>query len=471
MSTSLYSITADLKTGDTYLASNNIYIAYGLNDIPTASVSVIPRTKEEAASLQVLDKNLFKEMVISIGINGQTKDIFNGYFVGAQTESSPVSATSVVTLNGGLYKLSQMSCALLGFSVINSSDFNRILLKAGTAAGISTTQQMESLTGSTMIDVFRGVLTLLFSYISSAMDQAQGSFSDVQKSAENVAMATLYKFHSQLNTSVIQSEFNKIITSTALSPEKYNTISKEVKESIIFQTATSPQSTFWDVLISLCEIFQIVIGNSLGTTYAIPLSPVSDWTNFIYPDDIQSISVSPFPLKLYTRCYFSTKGNIDFSSDIGGYGFYPPLSSAGELTPLEKALGTIHILTYSLPGLAIYIEGNPSYKTLLDDIAKNHWIKESFKHRTASLQLRFYPSIHVGQVVGFLDTFFKKEYQGYVTRVVHHLNSDAGIATTSVTLQYVLSMDEKKYLGIDESLGVSNPIYPSYKGDITTLFK
>lgn len=447
-------------------AADSVNVEYGLNDIPTANLSLILRTAEEVQQLQSIDSNLFTPVKIKVKINNEEVTVFEGVLAGIQTRSSAAGISASAGLYGGLYKLSQLSVATLGFHP-QANTLSQVSMKSLL---LDTTNLSAS---SDLITTIKNTLTVVINKAVTAIQSDNLLNNDIQQIPQ--AVKDLFKFQGETYLKVLDEELSKL-KSVKIESSVYELISNERLKHIILYYGNTPNLDYWSFLINLCETYQLSIGALNDNIYVIPSSPLGEEAITIIPEDISSIQISPFPIHLPTRCYFSIQKQS--SSDMSLMGMFPVLDNAAKATTLEQKLGTIRALYYSEPGWALHNKdevgdvgdssGAKKKLTVLDKFAQAYLLKETLKHRTASLTTKFLSNIPVGAVIAFTDPFFNKSYRGYVTGVSHSISSTA--IYTSIQLQYVVSSTEREFLGLDADGYTENPLYPEYSSkDLVSL--
>lgn len=520
MSTKAYKVNVIIETPSGTIASDNISITHSINDIPVAAVSVVPRTAAEIELFGNLEKNLFKEFKITTIVNGDTSLALSGQFVGLETNASASGIREVVNVRGGLYKLTQMGTLMPGLHLLGEHSMRRLSLNSAIIKSMYLTNQSPAKTKNNIIEVFQETLNRLFAAVTSATpakpNDPSGFYGPMGK-----ALESLYKFHSTQGKSVLTTEFKKIKIAAGLDSTAYNTWEPEKIKDIVSSISGAPGSTFWNVLIALCEKYQIHLGTYSDKIFAVPANQVGEPSIEISPEDITSVAVSPFPIFAPTRCLFSVSGDSGQAwKNIPAGGMFPSIDKADKPTKFEEKIGAIRAITYTMPGFALHRKGIASpvltnifsdpkgnaslgltyggaasmssalfakiaqqniLQTIKDDhaqmkkqkeeddmFAQTYLAKETFKHRTGSLSLRYSPNVPVGLVAKFKDPVYKKSYQGYITRVTHNISSSS--IGTDITMQYVIGDKEKEFLGLDTGGYMGNMIYPNYKaGDLKKL--
>jgi len=502
------------------IACDNVTITHKLNDIPVATISAIPRTEQEVILAQDIDANLFKKFTVTTEINGTKSVIFEGEFAGAQSIDSPNSVQLGISLYGGLYKLAQMSALTLGLHILGEHSMYRFSTQSAAFLKLVLSNSTQQSSQSTIVEIFGDILQSVFTAVINATPSSPGVRGSAKTIYGNIssALQSLYQFHSKSNQDLLTKELDKIKVAQGLSIDAYAAYSSEKVKTAIFTVCSSPGASFWEILMKLCEMYQMNLGTHGDQIYAMPFSPVGSPGINITATDLKSVRIDPLPLQFPTRCYFSTSGYV--GSSIHGMtsnGSFPTADKADKPTELEKKLGSIRVIFYNLPDFALHRKqiasptsqqikntknpnnrktystpytkgGTPSGNTppaqnqtpavqlkaqqKIDDLnkiriaddafAKIYLLKEMFKHRTASIEMRYYPDLPVGCVVKFIDPFFRKGYQGYVTSVSHNLSSTGSIGTT-LSLQYVIGDKEREYLGFDADGYFDNLLYPSYQ--------
>lgn len=519
MSTKAYKVTVLVTTPNGTIAADNISITHSINDIPVASISVVPQTEKEIKIFSNLEQNLFKDFSISVGMGKSSNLVLTGQFVGLETTASTTSAREIINIRGGLYKLATMGTWMPGLHILGEHSTFRLSLNSNTLKTLLLINQSQAKTKKNIIEVFQETLDRLFLAISQATPAKTSSTNSFYGSMGK-ALKALYKFHATQGQSALKAEFKKIKVASGLDSTSYYAYTPESVHQITANICSSSGSTFWNILMALCELYQIHLGTYADKVFAVPANQVGEPSIEIPPEDIVSISISPFPIYSPTRCIFTASGNVTQAyKGLPSIGMFPPIDKANKPTQFEEKMGAVRPIAYSKPGFALHRQGvaapvqtninsniiqmgtiqqrgggitdiaflliQQTIKDIKESIAakqalmkryrdednmfaQTYLAKETFKHRTGSLNLRYSPNIPVGLVVKFSDPIYKKSYQGYVTRVTQDISSSA-IGTT-VIMQYVIGDKEREFLGLDTGGYMDNLLYPNYKaGDLIKM--
>lgn len=462
-------VTVDfLSEGQTYLA-NDIQIMYRLNDMSTVNISLVPKTAKEKESLSSFSENIFKEASLGIYVNGRSLLDFTGICKGFQPSSTSSTMNLRLSFVGGLYRLMQMSAGAMGFRHIDPGSSEKGLSMSYFKNTIQ--DKFRYLTGD-IIDRFKTTLSLIYEFIVDKVANIPPDYGYRFTEKSVAAIQTLYKFHANKNLDFISKEFSKIVK-IGLTAEAASLLPTQVSSEILHSICSNENMTFWNILAYFCEKYQLCIGEHNNKSYIFPNSPADLPSMEIDSSDISSIDISPLPFTIPTRIYLNTEG---LGQITRGKGLkvpptsFPKLEDASVPTKLEEKLNTIRILCYSDPGISLALQSLYSNmdattdtikkeRDFLDNLAKAYLVKETFKFRNGSLTTRFMPDIPVGTIIKFKDPFFNKTYQGYITGIIHTINSS--FTNTTFSVQYVIEDIEKQLLGFDTYMQ-GNPLYPSY---------
>ena len=428
------------------LDCESIIIQNRINDIPTAMLKWAVPPSSESGLLQALEKGLLQKYTINVN----DTDIFVGYNGGVPLTVTSSGIDLQLHLFGGMYKLSTLSCNVLGFHSFGSDDLSR---SPQRYEDIKNTYMHEAaaIQSSNIVEVFKKLLDILFKYIKTIGAEGSGAYWN--------GLYALYTINSNLYQTVLDTELKKLVEIAGSEAVKF----QEIKHTIIAHTfgmlAQNPQVTFWDLLVNLCEMYQLNIGSHNNKIYVFPNYPFGEPTITLQPNVVSSINISPIPMKIPTRCYFSTTGSIDKKKyGVPAIGGYPPITGTPELTLLEKRLNTIRIIRYEYPGVMLYRNSDEKETLIANDMAQSYLAKETFKTRTAQLTVRYNTNVPIGSIVKFIEPLFSNIYQGQVMGVVHSISSSS--IQTELYLQHVASEKEMEFLGFKS---LTNPVYPQYK--------
>lgn len=486
-----FNLTVETSNGE--IATDAVTVNHLLNDIPTANISFIPRTTKEIALVNNIDNDLFETYTIRASINNKSEIIFEGQLSGSQTVDNVDQIQISLSLYGGLYKLSQLSTFLPGMHSFSSADMylsRKFSTKNGPLYFTNIAKFVKN--GNSLIDVFKNVSLTLLQEVIKISDQI-GSPNSVSFPYGSVSTLTkdLIKTIGNQYKDTIESEYNKLLVPTSITSDSIKLFSESVVKSMLLNFASSPDSTYWNYLVRLCEQYQLCIGTYADATFIAPFFPVSNPLINISSSDVSTVSISPLPLKIPTRCFYSAASAL--GTAVSYYGSFPSGQKATQLTALEKKLGTIRTLVYNKVGPSYFIKQNPSklitalktqnksttntlsqdvknFEKQLDKFAQAYLIKETFKHRTGTLNLRYYTKIPTGVVISFSDPFYNKKYRGFVTQVIHTLTGTS--VQTTVMLQYVMSESEITALGLKNDGYLESILYESYNpSNLISLLK
>ena len=459
------SVVISSKTLDKQLAASTVSVGHALNGIPAATISFVARTPEEIKFFKEFDKNLFDEVTVKVN----DKFLFKGFMTGVSPNESANSVSTEVTLYGGLYRLTQTSVGLPGIHPMSQSN-----LVTAIISGLSTVGQLPNVMGKSIIESLFSVIQTIHTQVTQALTSSVGnSLNQAQQTTDpnkpnplivlvpetQLLLTKISQKHSPIITKMLSEEYKKIKVPnglTIVTPE----LTSSLTQSIIQEFLSNPSITFWELLVKFLEMYQIAIGTHEDKIYAVSQEYVVDPVLIIKPEDVASVSIAPFPFDVPTRCYLGSDGNLGFSH-----------RTAIE-TDLEKKLGTIRALFYDRPAWMLHtsqVIGSSTNKAsikqkslttgdVLDKFAQIYLAKEQLKNRTATLSMKYFPTIPVGITVSFVDPFFNKTYTGYVLSVAHTLNPVSGVGT-SIRLGYVINDVEKVTLGLKNT---RNPLYPSF---------
>lgn len=457
-------VTVDIGTEFKDLHVDSISIMHTLDDIPIATAAIHSKDKAEADWLTRMDKLLFQVASIAVSMNGIVTDTFTGIFAGAQTVSNASNVGYSITIYGGPYRLHQMSTFSADLHVLLPGDLTILQNK------------MVSIVNGPTFKMTSSVVTNFVNFIISLLKESHEAVNfkptemTLQQSAILNAYKKLHTFHYDTFIDVFEKEMAKIIDVGAAS-EILNAAQRLHQGSRLASLADHANSTIWSLFMYMLSTYRLHVSSYDNKTIVFPDDPLTVSSISLDNEFVSSISVSPFPISVYTRCYFKLIGNVAGSKSKDGKtpqssviesAMYPTLQKCGEKTPLEKLTGAVRVLLYDEPLTNINkVATEEKYPHgVYDAIAKGHLIKESFRNRSASIGLAYGKvKVPLGVVITFTDPFFSKVYHGYVVRV-HHNVSTTSIGT-SLSLQYVLSDAERELLGIDKEY-ISNVLYPDY---------
>lgn len=429
--------------GSTVSPVENVIIQHSLNDIPSATIFGI--------TAPVLEE-------CKIMYDGQT--VFSGLSGGSQADISGGHVSKVTTIHGGLFKLQQMSTTVPGlqyFGTYNTLSINQANMQfANSVLG----KLLNELSGSSMLDIFKQILTSTFTYISQAMDD---TISSVARNPMQEGTLEVFKKHLEQNSSVLDTELSRVQELGGLTPDIFETFAASHIYGIITQMVRSQGVTFFNLFQALCELYQISLGTSGNNIYAFPTAPIGKPSKILSENNIVSFSVGPFPLKLPTRCYITTTIPVDPAKEaISSTGSYPSFESAGQLTKLEQKLGTMRAIHYECPPYTTLRGSEPeNTRSNLDDLAKGYLMKESFKYRQGQLTVPWGEQIAIGDIIS-VPTIYNRfpTFTGYVVGTILNVKS----CTLTCNLQYVYTPDEAGTLGL--FLFGSPSIYPGWSQNL-----
>lgn len=427
---SIEKVTISLDNEDIKLSSCSI--EHTINELPTAIISVDPLSVSDKSSLMKPFKLIY---------NGTT--VFSGICDGLQTQSSYGGIGATMSLVGGPVKLARTQVIFYGLQALAPLSLSSDVWGALMTMLISLRIPTEIKAG------FKTFFNSIYNHLIGLVERVNKT-----SSKQIQALSKLYILSNQLQKSVFDEELEKIefIDATCKFAPMY--------EELVTIT-TSPNMTFLSFIQHFCNKYQLCISTQNDKTRIFPMAPIHPTVNILPSNKISAISLTGFPLNIYTRCNVHRQTTPDpaLGTLYIPIGIYPK-DKQDEPTELETFLGTMNIMNKELD--SIEIPRDPTGYIDMDGLAKSTYMQEVFQNRSGVVTTKMLINAMPGIIIQFTDPQFEYTYRGFVTRVRHDFDS----MTTTMNVSHVISDGDAVLLKFEP---MNSPLYPSFNGITVSL--
>lgn len=454
----LYEIFCGLSIGEEEFDCDSINITESLGEIPIANVSIVPKQRSDLQSIMSIGSKLFERCSVHILV-GENSRIFNGYFASPQPMSSQQKISINAPIYGDPFRLSQIN-----FFSANTSGGPRDIVRLGmlTPTQINlVVKTSNAIAGANPFDMFVAICRDTITAISESINVAENVVSDhtflsAQKKQTITSFQSFY-------TKIFNEEIEKISSSNIIMGG-LSKMQDEMIQNTAMSIRSNPNATILDLMTGLCEIYQLSICTHFGKINILPNFPFAENYKEIDVKKIYSTSVRPIPIKIPTRCIFTTSGLLSNDRKAAAFSVMYPDDTGP--THLERLLGAMRVIEYDTPGITLRETDSEDSIAIQKRLAHAYFAKELLKYRDATISCVYMTDVSVGMHVRFKDPNFGLEYFGFVVGLSHNINVNS--VSTDIILKYVYTAEEAEVLGIGDSV-VSNPLYDTVNNDILDI--